>query len=91
MSQWEACKNLLNARGPDRIIEKAENLTPNWFGHFVASILWMQGSNLIEQPAIDCNGNILLLNGDIFFGNLVNIIILYYIIFIIIILCNYIM
>ncbi|XP_043792045.1 asparagine synthetase domain-containing protein 1 isoform X2 [Apis laboriosa] len=68
--EWEACKNLLNARGPDRIIEKAENLTPNWFGHFVASILWMQGSNLIEQPAIDCNGNILLWNGDIFFGNL---------------------
>ncbi|OAD52969.1 Asparagine synthetase domain-containing protein 1 [Eufriesea mexicana] len=68
--EWEVCKNLVSARGPDGIQEKFENLTPNWFGHFVASVLWMQGSNLSEQPLIDSNGNILLWNGDIFSGKL---------------------
>lgn len=68
--EWEACKNLVIARGPDRVTEKFENLTPIWFGHFVAAVLWMQGSDLCEQPTIDSAGNILLWNGDIFSGNL---------------------
>ena len=68
--EWEACKNLIIARGPDGLIEKFENLTSIWSGHFVASVLWMQGSNFCEQPAIDSSGNILLWNGDIFSGNL---------------------
>ena len=72
--QWEACKNLVTARGPDRVIEKFENLTPIWFGHFAAAVLWMQGLDLCEQPTIDSAGNILLWNGDIFSGNLVNVV-----------------
>ncbi|CAD1479397.1 unnamed protein product, partial [Heterotrigona itama] len=67
---WEACKNLVTARGPDRVTEKFENLTPIWSGHFVAAVLWTQGSDLCEQPAVDSAGNILLWNGDIFSGNL---------------------
>ncbi|CAK9811679.1 Asparagine synthetase domain-containing protein 1 [Anthophora plagiata] len=68
--EWNICKNLIAARGPDKVGEKFENLTQNWFGHFVGSVLWMQGSNLREQPASDSSGNILLWNGDIFLGNL---------------------
>lgn len=67
------CKDLIVARGPDKVTEKFEHLTKNWFGHFAASVLWMQGSSLTVQPAIDSMGNILLWNGDIFSGNLVNI------------------
>ena len=32
----------------------------------------MQGPRLVEQPAIDSNGNVLLWNGDIFSGDLVS-------------------
>ncbi|XP_043250088.1 asparagine synthetase domain-containing protein 1 [Colletes gigas] len=69
-SEWNICKDLITARGPDKATEKFEHLTENWSGHFAASVLWMQGSNFTEQPAIDSNGNILLWNGDIFSGNL---------------------
>ncbi|XP_076544620.1 asparagine synthetase domain-containing protein 1 [Osmia lignaria lignaria] len=69
-NEWNACKDLICARGPDKVTERIEYLTPNWFGHFNASVLWMQGSNLNIQPAIDSIGNILLWNGDIFSGDL---------------------
>ncbi|CAL7938955.1 unnamed protein product [Xylocopa violacea] len=68
--EWNICRDYIAARGPDKLVEKFENLSKNWFGHFVASILWMQGSSIGEQPALDSIGNILLWNGDIFFGNL---------------------
>ncbi|XP_076166749.1 asparagine synthetase domain-containing protein 1 isoform X2 [Ptiloglossa arizonensis] len=69
-NEWNVCKDLIVARGPDKVTEKFEHLTKNWFGHFAASVLWMQGSSLTVQPAIDSMGNILLWNGDIFSGNL---------------------
>ncbi|XP_076761740.1 asparagine synthetase domain-containing protein 1 [Xylocopa sonorina] len=68
--EWNICRDYIAARGPDKLGENFENLSKNWFGHFAASILWMQGSSIGEQPAVDSNGNILLWNGDIFFGNL---------------------
>ncbi|XP_012140960.1 asparagine synthetase domain-containing protein 1 [Megachile rotundata] len=69
-NEWNGCKDLIYARGPDKVTEKVEHLTQSWFGHFNASILWMQGSNLYGQPTIDSIGNILLWNGDIFSGDL---------------------
>ncbi|KZC15065.1 Asparagine synthetase domain-containing protein 1, partial [Dufourea novaeangliae] len=68
---WNYCKDLIFARGPDSITERIEHLTENWCGHFAASVLWMQGTNLSVQPAIDSAGNILLWNGDVFFGTLI--------------------
>ncbi|XP_017878550.1 asparagine synthetase domain-containing protein 1 isoform X1 [Ceratina calcarata] len=68
--EWNICRDFITARGPDKLSERFESLSSNWFGHFVSSVLWMQGSNVIEQPAIDSTGNILLWNGDIFSGKL---------------------
>ncbi|XP_054003665.1 asparagine synthetase domain-containing protein 1 [Hylaeus anthracinus] len=69
-TEWNICKDLIVARGPDKATERFERLNENWFGHFAVSVLWMQGANLTVQPAIDSTGNILLWNGDIFSGNL---------------------
>ncbi|XP_015608503.1 asparagine synthetase domain-containing protein 1 [Cephus cinctus] len=72
IEEWKLCKDLISARGPDKMIENVESLTSEWCGHFVGSVLWMQGTNLISQPCTDGNGNILLWNGDVFYGTLAN-------------------
>ncbi|XP_031832233.2 asparagine synthetase domain-containing protein 1 [Nomia melanderi] len=69
-SEWNSCRDLIVARGPDNVTERIEHLNEDWCGHFAASVLWMQGSNMNVQPAIDSVGNILLWNGDVFCGTL---------------------
>ncbi|XP_066590254.1 asparagine synthetase domain-containing protein 1 [Prorops nasuta] len=69
-NEWTVCKGYTSARGPDALYEKFETLNKDWLAHFAASILWTQGPELISQPRIDPDGNILLWNGDIFSGNL---------------------
>nr|KAF7404479.1 hypothetical protein H0235_015173 [Vespula pensylvanica] len=71
--EWDKCKNLIISRGPDKLVKNFASLTDIWYGHFAASILWMQGLKLVEQPLIDSDGNILLWNGDVFSGSLVNV------------------
>ncbi|XP_076294578.1 asparagine synthetase domain-containing protein 1 [Lasioglossum baleicum] len=68
--EWNRCKDLIVARGPDNVAERIEHLNEDWCGHFAASVLWMQGSNLNVQPVVDSFGNILLWNGDVFSGTL---------------------
>ncbi|XP_035742588.1 asparagine synthetase domain-containing protein CG17486-like isoform X1 [Vespa mandarinia] len=69
-NEWDGCKNLITSRGPDKLVKHFITLTDTWCGHFAASILWMQGLKLVEQPLIDSNGNILLWNGDVLSGSL---------------------
>lgn len=76
--QWDGCKNFITSRGPDKLVKNFTTLTDTWCGHFAASILWMQGLKLVEQPLIDSSGNILLWNGDVFSGSLVNVLIISY-------------
>ncbi|XP_012532419.1 asparagine synthetase domain-containing protein 1 [Monomorium pharaonis] len=66
--QWNICKDVIAARGPDYLMEKHLMLSQNWHGHFVAAVLWMQGSRITMQPVMDDNDNLLLWNGDIFSG-----------------------
>ncbi|KAG7202299.1 hypothetical protein KM043_018631 [Ampulex compressa] len=72
LDKWNMCKELITARGPDELTERFEQLTDKWFAHFAASILWTQGDSLVKQPVTDTNGNILLWNGDIYTGSLVD-------------------
>ncbi|XP_076644419.1 asparagine synthetase domain-containing protein 1 [Halictus rubicundus] len=69
-NEWDRCKDLIVARGPDNFAERIERLNEDWCGHFAASVLWMQGYNLNVQPVVDSFGNILLWNGDVFSGTL---------------------
>ncbi|XP_018301565.1 asparagine synthetase domain-containing protein 1 isoform X3 [Mycetomoellerius zeteki] len=66
--QWNICKDVITARGPDYFMEKHLTLSHDWHGHFAASVLWMQGSRIMTQPSLDDNGNLLLWNGDLFSG-----------------------
>lgn len=68
--EWNMCQDFIKARGPDKSAQKVVPLSESWFGHFAASILWMQGLQLTDQPLVDSHGNILLWNGDIFSGSL---------------------
>ena len=54
-------------------MEKFENLTPVWFEHFVAACCIMDARFRFMQFTIDSAGNILW-NGDIFSGNLINVV-----------------
>lgn len=67
-AQWNICKDVIAARGPDHLTEKHISLNHHWHGHFAAAVLWMQGSEIITQPSLDDNNNLLLWNGDIFSG-----------------------
>ncbi|KAK2588827.1 hypothetical protein KPH14_001698 [Odynerus spinipes] len=69
-NEWHTCKEFINARGPDKLAQNLVSLNETWFGHFAASVLWMQGLNLVKQPLVDSDGNILLWNGDVFSGSL---------------------
>lgn len=77
MFQWNICKDVIAARGPDHLTEKHISLNHHWHGHFATAVLWMQGSEIITQPSLDDNNNLLLWNGDIFSGCLVRSIKLY--------------
>ncbi|GAB1866976.1 Asparagine synthetase domain-containing protein 1 [Camponotus japonicus] len=68
IAQWNICKDVIAARGPDHLTEKHISLNHHWHGHFAAAVLWMQGSEIITQPSLDDNNNLLLWNGDIFSG-----------------------
>ncbi len=39
---------------------------------FVGCVLWLRGSSMTEQPLTDSDGNILLWNGDVFEGDILN-------------------
>lgn len=69
--QWHICKDAIAGRGPDHLAEKHVSLSHHWHGHFAASVLWMQGPEIITQPSLDDNNNLLLWNGDVFSGPLV--------------------
>lgn len=69
--QWNICKDVIAARGPDHLTEKYISLSHHWHGYFAATVLWMQGPEIITQPSLDDNNNLLLWNGDIFSGCLV--------------------
>ncbi|XP_046683465.1 asparagine synthetase domain-containing protein 1 isoform X2 [Homalodisca vitripennis] len=45
-------------------------LTKNWTATILGSVLWTQGVQLKSQPLQDSDGNYLLWNGDILFGQL---------------------
>ncbi|KMQ93868.1 asparagine synthetase domain-containing protein 1 [Lasius niger] len=67
-TQWNICKDVIAARGPDHLTEKYISLSHHWHGYFAATVLWMQGPEIITQPSLDDNNNLLLWNGDIFSG-----------------------
>lgn len=69
--QWNICKDLIAARGPDYLAEKHILLNHDWHGYFASSVLWMQGSEMKTQPSLDHDDNLLLWNGDLFSGCLV--------------------
>ncbi|XP_014478031.1 PREDICTED: asparagine synthetase domain-containing protein 1 [Dinoponera quadriceps] len=66
--QWNICKDLIAARGPDYLADKHVSLSCEWQGYFAGSVLWMQGPSIMTQPSLDRNGNLLLWNGDLFSG-----------------------
>ena len=61
-------KENLQRRGPDEDGEAEIQLSNNWNAKFYGSTLWLQGKTPSKQPLIDSLGNILLWNGDIFYG-----------------------
>ncbi|XP_011494121.1 PREDICTED: asparagine synthetase domain-containing protein 1 [Ceratosolen solmsi marchali] len=69
-SEWELCKHVIKARGPDNLDSLKKELSEHWYGQFCASILWLQGLQPISQPLMDTDCNILLWNGDVFSGNM---------------------
>lgn len=71
IQQWELCKDVIIARGPDSLDSIKKGLTERWHGHFCASVLWMQGLRTVSQPLVDTDCNILLWNGDVFAGDMV--------------------
>ncbi|XP_012218385.1 asparagine synthetase domain-containing protein 1 [Linepithema humile] len=66
--QWNLCKELVTARGPDYLKETHVSLSHDWHGYFAAAVLWMQGLEMTPQPSLDNSGNLLLWNGDLFSG-----------------------
>jgi asparagine synthetase B (glutamine-hydrolysing) len=60
-------------RGPDYYGVEEIKLNEIWNGFFAASILHTQGDELTKQPVRNSDNDILLWNGDIFGGVIVNI------------------
>ncbi|XP_059487868.1 asparagine synthetase domain-containing protein 1 [Neocloeon triangulifer] len=60
-------KNAIQRRGPDYCREECFEVN-DWRVCMFASVLWLQGNEIAQQPKIDENRNILLWNGDIFGG-----------------------
>ncbi|XP_049952784.1 asparagine synthetase domain-containing protein 1 isoform X1 [Schistocerca serialis cubense] len=63
-------KDQLESRGPDTTSVVQNYDMDGWAVFSAASVLWMQGKHPTPQPLVDSAGNILLWNGDIFYGSL---------------------
>ena len=61
-------KENLKRRGPDEDSETEIQLSNSWTAKFYGSTLWLQGETPSKQPLMDSFGNILLWNGDVFYG-----------------------
>jgi len=68
LSQFTNLKENLKRRGPDEDSETEIQLSNNWTAKFYGSTLWLQGKAPTRQPLLDSSGNILLWNGDVFYG-----------------------
>ena len=66
----------LKNRGPDNTgkecLEIRLNESESISATFVGCVLWLRGSSMTKQPLIDSEDNILLWNGDIFEGDILN-------------------
>ncbi|XP_054277014.1 asparagine synthetase domain-containing protein 1 isoform X2 [Macrosteles quadrilineatus] len=60
----------LGHRGPDKVHDRRSNLSENWEGCFIGSVLRTQGDDTVSQPIEDENGNLFLWNGDVLYGAL---------------------
>lgn len=69
--QCDKIEKYLGHRGPDKVHDKRSNLSENWEGCFVGSVLRTQGDDTVSQPIEDENGNLFLWNGDVLYGALV--------------------
>lgn len=63
-------RDRLESRGPDTTSVVQNYEMDGWAVFSAASVLWMQGKHPTLQPYVDSSGNILLWNGDIFYGPL---------------------
>ena len=59
----------MERRGPDANHEIEIDLS-SWKATFSGHTLWLQGDSPVPQPLVDSSGNILLWNGDVFYGRI---------------------
>ena len=70
----ETLASALKKRGPDNTAKiRLDILLENGktvYATFLGCVLWLRGSCMTKQPLVDSSGNILLWNGDIFEGEI---------------------